>query len=159
MEGQNLNFPTPSLKIPSSEFPKIWCDWSHPCPPQVAKILRKSDEGVLRYAPKYMLCEWPNNARYTNFGRTFLKFRSSDSAQIFKIPRGGGPPSRGEKIPKADEGVLRKSGPKYTPVENFNPPYLPQMGGDPPRTKFVFARVHRPTMCYGQLRGGNPLGG
>ena len=69
-----------------------------------------------------------------------------------------GPPSRGEKIPKSDEGVLRKSGPKYTPVENFNPPYIPQMGGDPPRTKFVFARVPRPTMCYGQLRGGNPLG-
>ena len=45
----------------------------------------------------------------------------------------GGPLSRGEKIPKSDEGVSRKSGPKYTPVEKFNPPYLPQMGGDPPK--------------------------
>ena len=96
---------------------------------------------------------------YTNCGRTFLEFRSSHSAQIFSVLRGGGPPSRGGKIPKSDEEVSRKSGPKYTPVENFNPLYLPQMGGDPPRTKFVFARVPRPTMRYGQLGGGNPLGG
>ena len=95
----------------------------------------------------------------TNFGRTFLEFRSSDFAQIFRVPRGGGPLSTGEKIPKSDEGVSRKSGPKYTPVENFNPPYLPQMGGDPPQTKFVFTRVFRPTMYSGQLGGGYFLRG
>ena len=44
----------------------------------------------------------------TNFGRTFLEFHSSEFAQIFKVPRGGGPLSMGEKIPKSDEGVLRK---------------------------------------------------
>ena len=33
------------------------------------------------------------------------------------------------------------------------------MRGDSPRTKFVFTRVPRPTMCNGQLGGGNPLGG
>jgi len=70
---------------------------------------------------------------YTNFGRTFLEFRSSDFPQIFRFRRGGGPLSSGEKIPKSDEGFSRKSGPKYTQVENFNPPYLPQMGGDPPK--------------------------
>ena len=61
MGGQSFNFPTPSLKIPSSEFPKILCEGSHPCPPEVAKISRISDEGVLRYGPEYMLSEWPNN--------------------------------------------------------------------------------------------------
>jgi len=70
---------------------------------------------------------------YTNFGRIFREFCSSDFAQIFRVPRGGGPLSSGEENPKSDEGVSRKSGPKYTPVENFNPPYLPQMGGDPPK--------------------------
>jgi len=97
--------------------------------------------------------------RGANFGRTFLELGSSDFAQIFRVPGGGGPLSRGGKIPKSDEGVSRKSGPKYTTVENFNPPYLPQMGGDSPRTKFVFTRVPRPTMCCGQLGGGDPLGG
>jgi len=159
MGGQIFNFPTLSLKMPSSEFPKIWCGWSHPCPPQVAKISGKSDEGVLRYGPKYMLCEWPNDGRYTNFGRTFLELRSSDFAQIFRVPRGGRPLSRGEKFPKSDEGLSRKSGPKYTPVENFNPPCLPQMGGDPPQTKFVLTRVTRTTMCNGQLKGVHPLRG
>ena len=95
----------------------------------------------------------------TDFGRTFLEFRSSELAQIFRDARGAGPLSTGEKIPKFDEGVSRKSGPKYTPVENFNPPYLPQMGGNPPQTKFVFTRVPRPTIRNGQLGGGDPLRG
>ena len=95
----------------------------------------------------------------TEFGQTFLEFRSSEFAQILRVPRGGGPLSTGEKIPKSDEGVSRKSGPKYTPAENFNPPYLPQMGADRPQTKFVFTRVPRPTMRNGHLGGSYPLRG
>ena len=97
--------------------------------------------------------------RGANFGRTFLELGSSDFAQIFRVPGGGGPLSMGEKIPKSDEGVLRKSGPKYTPAEKFNPPYLPQMGGDPPQTKFVFTRVPRPITHKDQLGSGDPLRG
>jgi len=41
---------------------------------------------------------------------------------------GGGFLSRGEKIPKSDEGFSRISGPKYTPVENFNPHISPKWG-------------------------------
>ena len=35
-------------------------------------------------------------------------------------------------------------------------PYLPQMRGDPPRTKTIFVRVPRPKICKGQLGEGSP---
>ena len=95
----------------------------------------------------------------TDFGRTFLEFRSSEFAQIFRVFRGGGPLSTGEKIPKSDEGVSRRSGPKYTRPKISTPPYLPQMGADRRQTKFVFTRVPRPTMRNGQLGGSYPLTG
>ena len=35
-------------------------------------------------------------------------------------------------------------------------PYLPQIGGDRPRTKTVFVRVPRPKICKGQVGEGSP---
>ena len=90
----------PYLRTPSSDFHEILATsgghaWDPP-----HQILGKSDEGVLRYGPKYMLSQGLNTKVLglgTEFGRTFLEFRSSDSAQIFSVPRGGGPPVEGRK--------------------------------------------------------------
>ena len=38
-------------------------------------------------------------------------------------------------------------------------PYLPQMGGDPPRTKNIFVRDPSPKICKGRVGEGSPQGG
>ena len=71
--------------------------------------------------------------RGTDFGRTFLEFGSSDFAQIFRVPRGGGP-RRGAKNFRNLTREFRENLGQSTPWSKISTPHIfPKWGAIPPK--------------------------
>jgi len=91
----------------------------------------------------------------TNFGWTFLEFRSSDFAKIFSTPRGGGTCRGAKKFRNLAE--FRENRGQSTPRSKISTPLItPKWGGRSPPNKICFYQGSQAYNEQWPVRGWQP---